>query len=263
MKGLRSFIGAYKSLSRVLPNCSKGIDPLECALTGLQSSDRLLWGENLSSRVKSAQGFLSNHKAIVLLCVSVTLWVVTDGSVTKIGLGATLCVSRSNQLHLACFFSTKLRKHQVAWLSCKVEALSIAASVKHFSPFVIQSQNPTTVLTDNKPCVPAIGKLCRGEFSASPRLTSFLTTISRCQVHLQHLAEQANLPSDFISRNATDCSETNCQFCIFVHERRIPLCGTSQFMTSSRASLISCSQAYQFGDRSRTIVPTFIEYAPT
>ena len=218
VKGLRSFIGAYKVLSRVLPNCSNFIDPLECALTGLQSSDRLMWDENLTSRFKSAQDFLSNHKAIVLFRPSDTLWIVTDGSVTRRGLGATLYVSRVNQLHLAGFFSAKLRKHQVTWLPCEVEALSIAASVKHFSPFIIQSQHPTTVLTDSKPCVQAIDKLCRGEFSASPRVTLFLTTVSRYQVHLQHLAGRANLPSDFTSRNAPDCSEPNCQICNFVHE---------------------------------------------
>ena len=218
MKGLRSFNGAYKVLSRVLPNCSSVIDPLEYALTGLQSSDRLMWDENLTSRFKSAQDFLSNHKAIVLPRPSDTLWIVTDGSVTRRGLGVTSYVSRVNQLHLAGFFSAKLRKHQVTWLPCEVEALSIAASVKHFSPFIIQSQHPTTVLTDSKPCVQAIDKLCRGEFSASPRVTSFLTTVSRYQVHLQHLAGRANLPSDFTSRNTPDCSEPNCQICNFVHE---------------------------------------------
>ena len=210
VKGLRSFIAAYEVLSRVLPNCSN--------VTGLQSSDRLMWSENLTSRFKSAQDFLSNHKAIVLPRPSDTLCIVTDGSVTRRGIGATLYVSRVNQLHLAGFFSAKLRKHQVTWLPCEVEALSIAASVKHFSPFIIQSQHPTTVLTDSKPCVQAIEKLCRGEFSASPRVTSFLTTVSRYQVHLQHLAGRANLPSDFTSRNAPDCSEPNCQICNFVHE---------------------------------------------
>ena len=218
VKGLRSFIGAYKVLSHVLPNCSNVIAPLECALTGLQSSDGLLWDENLSSRFKSAQDFLSNHKAIVLPRPSDTLWIVTDCSVTKRGLGVTLYVSRTNQLHLAGFFSAKLRKHQVTWLPCEVEALSIAASVKHFSPFIIQSLHPTTVLTDSKPCVQAIDKLCRGEFSASPRVTSFLTTVSRYQVNLQHLAGKVNLPSDFTSRKAPDCSEPHCQICNFVHE---------------------------------------------
>ena len=184
VKGLRSFIGAYKVLGRVLPNCSDVVDPLECALTGLQSNDKLLRDENLTLKFKTAQEHLSTHKSIVLPCPSDILWIVTDGSVTKRGLGATLYVSRAGRLLLAGFYSGKLRQHQVTWLPCEVEVLSIAAAVKYFSPFIIQSLHPTTVLTDSKPCVQAIDKLCRGEFSASPRVTSFLTTISRYQVSL-------------------------------------------------------------------------------
>ena len=92
VKGLRSFIGAYKVLNRVLPNCSNVIASPECALTGLQSSDRLLWDENLTSRFKSGQDFLSNHNAIVLPRPSDTFWIVTDGSVTRRALSATLYV---------------------------------------------------------------------------------------------------------------------------------------------------------------------------
>ena len=213
-----SFIGAYKVLGRVLPNCSDAVDPLECALTGLQSNDKLPWDENLTLKFKTAQEHLSRHKSIVLPCPSDTLWIVTNGSITKRGLGATLYVLRAGGLHLAGFYSGKLHKHQVTWLPCEVEALSIAAAVKYFSPFIIQSSHPTTVLTDSKPCVQAIDKLCRGEFSASPRVTSFLTTVSRYQVSLQHLAGKANLPSDFTSRNAPDCNESNCQICTFVHD---------------------------------------------
>ena len=216
MKGLRSFIGAYNVLGRVLPNCSDVVDPLECVLTGFQSNDKLLWNEHLTLKFKSAQEHLSRHKSIVLPCPSDTLWIVTDGSVTKRGLGATLYVSRAGHLHLAGFYSGKLRKHQVTWLPCEVEALSIAAAVKYFFPFIIQSLYPTTVLTDSKPCVQAIDKLCRGEFLASPRVTSFLTTVSRSQVSLQHLPGKANLLFDFTSRNAPDCKEASCQICTFV-----------------------------------------------
>ena len=158
VKDLRSFIGAYKVLGRMLPNCSDVVDPLECALTGLQSNDKLLWDEHLTLKFKSAQEHLSRHKSIVLPCPSDTLWIVTDGSVTKRGLGATLYVSHAAHLHLAGFYSGKLHKHQVTY---EVEALSIAAAVKYFSPFIIQSLHPTTVLTDSKPCVQAIYKLCR------------------------------------------------------------------------------------------------------
>ena len=83
---------------------------------------------------------------------------------------------------------------------------------------LIQPLHPTTVLTYSKPCVQAIDKLCRGEFSASPRVTSFLTTVSRYQVSIQPLAGKANLPSDFTSRNASDCNEPNCHICTFVHD---------------------------------------------
>ena len=175
VKGLRSFIGAYKALGRVLPNCSDTVDPLECTLIGLQSNDKLLWDENLTLKFKTAQEHLYRHKSILLPCPSDTLRIVTNGSITKRGLSATLYVLHASRLHLAGFYSGKLRKHQVTWLPCEVEALSIAATVKYFSPFIIQSSHTTTVLTDSKPCVQAIDKLCHGEFSASPRVTSFIT----------------------------------------------------------------------------------------
>lgn len=130
--------------------------------------------------------------------------------------GATLYIMRDDKIRLAGFFSVKLRKHQVTWLPCEIEALCISAAIKHFSPFIIQSAYKSCVLTDSKPCVQAIQKLRRGEFSSSPRVTSFLSTASRYQVDLQHLAGSANIPSDFISRNAAECNNPSCQICNFI-----------------------------------------------
>ena len=176
VKGLRFFIGAYKVLSRVLPNCSDSINPLKYSIAGLQSQDKLPWDESLTHSFQAAQQALASHKSITLPRPTDNLWIVTDASVTKRGLGATLYVTRNDHLYLAGFFSAKLRKHQVTWLPCEIKALCIAAAVKHFSPFIIQSKHHACVLTDSKPCVQAITKLCRGEFSASPRVTSFLTS---------------------------------------------------------------------------------------
>ena len=141
---------------------------------------------------------------------------MTDGSVAKSGISATLYVNRDSKVQLAGFFSAKLRKHQVTWLPCEIEALSIAASIKHFSPYIIQSVQPTCLLADSKPCVQAVQKLCRGEFSASPRVTSFLSIVSRYAVRVQHLAGSSNIPSDFSRRNTNDCSEPRCQVCTFI-----------------------------------------------
>ncbi|CAG2238456.1 unnamed protein product [Mytilus edulis] len=216
VRGLRSFIGAYKMLSRVIPNCSNLIAPLEEKISGMKSADKIIWSDMLREHFEFAQKSLSSRKAITLPKCSDQLWIVTDGSVTKRGIGATLYINRDGKVSLAGFFSAKLRKHQVLWLPCEIEALSIAASVKHFSPFIIQSKLQANVLTDSKPCVQGFEKLCRGEFSASPRVTSFLSVVSRYQVSVNHLSGRANIPSDFASRNAPVCTEPNCQVCCFI-----------------------------------------------
>ena len=144
------------------------------------------------------------------------LWIVTDGSVAKSGIGATLYVNRNSKLQLAGFFQRQIAKHQVTWLPCEIEPLSIAASIKHFSPYIIQSVQPTCLLKDSKPCVQAVQKLCCGEFSASPRVTSFLSIVSSYAVHVQHLARSSNIPSHFSRCNAAECSEPLCQVCTFI-----------------------------------------------
>ena len=125
-------------------------------------------------------------------------------------------VSRENKLLLAGFFSAKLRKHQVTWIPCEIEALSIAAAIKHFGLYIIQSTHNTCLLTDSKPCMQAVEKLCRGEFSASPRVTSFLSSVSRYQINVRNLNGSVNIPSDFASLNASECTEPRCQICSFI-----------------------------------------------
>ena len=71
-------------------------------------------------------------------------------------------------------------------------------------------------MTDSKPCVQTFEKLFRGEFSASPRVTSFLSTASRYQVNIRHLAGSSNVPSDFASRKAPECNQPRCQICSFI-----------------------------------------------
>ena len=60
---------------------------------------------------------------------------VTDGSVMSKGIAATLYIHWDEKLLQAVFFfSAKLRKHQVTWLPCEIEALDIGAAIRHFSP---------------------------------------------------------------------------------------------------------------------------------
>ena len=215
---MRSFIGAYKVLARVLPNCSRLMAPLDDIVAGRQSNETISWSDDLRTAFKDAQLALSNNRTITLPKPDDLLWIVTDGAVRPPGIGATLYVTRGNKLHLAGFFRAKLRGSQVSWLPCEIEALSIATATKHFSPYIIQSNHNACILTDSKPCVQAFEKLCRGEFSASPRVSTFLSVVSRFQASVRHVSGAAILPSDFASRNAPPppphpCQDVTCQVC--------------------------------------------------
>ena len=216
VRGLRSYIGAYKVLARVLPGCSSTLASLDDAVAGRSSIEPIEWSDDLLQIFKCSQSALSDSKVITLPRPEDQLFIVTDGAVKNRGIGATMYVMRSNKPVLAGFFSAKLRAQQIRWLPCEVEALGIATAIKHFSPFITQSHHATSILTDSKPCVQAFGKLCRGEFSSSPRVSTFLSTASRFQVTIRHLAGSANVPSDFASRNAPACDSPVCQICQFI-----------------------------------------------
>ena len=216
--GMRSFIGAFRILSRVLPNSANIISSLENEIAGKESKDSILWTESLSDHFRKAQEALRHCKTITLPKASDQLWIVTDGSVKQHGLGATLYVGRNDKMLLGGFFSAKLRNRQMTWLPCEIEALSIATAVKHFAPYLVQSTNKACVLTDSKPCVQAYEKLCRGEFSTSPRVLTYLSTVSQYHVSIRHVSGASILPSDHASRNAPECFDSSCQICSFVRQ---------------------------------------------
>ena len=216
MKGLCSFIGAVKVLACVIPGCAALLAPLDDAIAGKDSKDSLHWSDDMLSAFAKVKEAFASNRTIHLPRPSDQLWIVTDGAVKFPGIGATLYITRNNKLHIAGYFSAKLRNHQTSWIPCEIEALSIAAATEHFSPYIIQSEHRACILTDSRPCVMAFEKLCRDEFSASPRVTTFLSVISRYQISIRHVTGVAILPSDCKSHNAQECDNPACQVSTFV-----------------------------------------------
>ena len=200
---MRSFIGAYKVLSRVIPRRSSYLTPLDAVTAGRPSQESINWTDDLRAAFRSAQNALSSALTITLPRPEDQLWIVTDGAVRDPGIGATLYVTRRDKVHVSGFFSAKLWGSQTTWLPCEVEALKKAC-----------------ILTDSKSCVEAYEKLCRGEFSASPRVSTFLSVVSRYQASVRHVSGAAILPSDFASRNAAACENETCQVCSFISRTR-------------------------------------------
>ena len=218
VQGLRSFIGAYKSLSRVLRNYADLLHPLDMATAGKLSKDIIPWTEDLIATFQKAQVALSSAQTITIPRPSDHLQIVTDASVKERGLAATLYLCREDELLLAGFFSAKMKKHQITWLPCEVEALAIAVAVKHFAPYITASYEQAQILTDSRPCVQAYNKLQRGEFSASSRVSTFLSTVSRYNLTMSHISGAANVPADYCSRHPSQCTDQSCQICKFVNE---------------------------------------------
>lgn len=216
---MRSFIGTYKVLARVIPQAAKFLSPLDDSTCGAATGSQLIkWTDELSSAFEKAKDHLKKAHTIHMPHSSEKLWIVTDGATASWGLGATLYTTNTNdQKVLAGFFSAKLRTGQQRWLPCEIEALAIATVIKHFEPLIIQSKEQASV-TDSKSCVQAVQRLRRVEFSASPRVTTFLNVIGRYNIAVAHLKGSDNTVSDFASRNAPDCQEPTCQVCRFVQE---------------------------------------------
>ncbi|KAL1261417.1 hypothetical protein QQF64_006682 [Cirrhinus molitorella] len=92
---------------------------------------------------------------------------------------------KGGKLLVAGHFSAKLHKNQIDWLPYEIEALAIAAALKHFSPYIIQSSQKACMLTDSKPCIQAFEKLY------------------------------------YASRHAAQCDSLACQVCSFVRESMV------------------------------------------
>ena len=217
VKDMRSFLGAYKVLSRVIPKCSQFLQKLNRATSGKVSHQKIVWDEELDKEFVKAQKHLQSSKVIWLPRENDELFIVTDGATENpVGISATLYIRRDGQLRLSGFFSQQINTVQTEkWFPCEVEGLAIATSIKFFNAYIAQSVHRTRVLTDSKPCKDAYNLLCRGEFSSNARLSTFLNTVSRYHVTVDHLSGIANAPSDFGSRNPIKYVTDKCQVCRF------------------------------------------------
>ena len=147
VSGLRSFIGAYKVLSRVLKDCSQLLAPLDEAVAGKDSKDRINWTPELTASYKQAQAALTLNKSITLPTPKDQLWIVTDGALRNQGLSATLYVNRDNKLLLSGFFSARLRQNQSGYRvkskHCRSRLLSNISALTSYKQTVTSVCSPT------------------------------------------------------------------------------------------------------------------------
>ena len=215
---MRSFLGAFKAISRCIPRCASFLSPLEDCIKGLKGGDQIKWNPSLSLAFSGAKDALQDPKCLTLPSSSDKISITVDASPLNRGLGATMFIIRNGQTKVAEFFSFKLKEHQCKWLPCELEALAISTAASHFAPYIRESSSSSQILTDSKPCVQAWNKLQKGLFSASARVSTFLSTLASLSIELCHIKGVDNPVSDYSSRNPVSCPDSSCQICKFVKE---------------------------------------------
>ena len=223
VKQLRSFIGAYKQITECIADYAVFLAPLEKAVAGRESAEKVIWSSELSDSFKVAKEALENVESIHVPKPDDKLEIFVDYSQDKKAVGGKLIIKRTevgksiNTL-LGGYFSCKLNVHQKNWLPCEGEALGVKLICKHFTPVIRESKNVTTVFTDNLPTVHAWRRMKTGAFSASARVASFLTGLSALTVELMHKPGKEMLTSDYNSRHPNSCSFEKCKICKFSYE---------------------------------------------
>ena len=223
VKSLRSFIGAYKHLGRVIRWHSNFMNPLDQMVAGRDSKERINWTDESLKQFEEAKASLQSCVPIYIAKPSDQIWIQTDGALKPgassiSGLAATLFLLRDNEVLLGGFFNAQFKKGQQLWLPCEIEALAIGSAISYFSPIIIQSEHRVKVATDSKACVQAYRRMRKGQFSSSARVMTFLTAVCRYQVEVTHIAGIKIPFTDYASRHPIECVDKSCQVCKFVEE---------------------------------------------
>ena len=219
VSGLKSFLGSYRFLSRVICGYANLLTPLEEAIKGKEPKEKVPWTDELSDAFTKAKEAIASSRTITVPRPGDQLSIVTDASVRPGAVSATLYIIRDNKRLLGGFYNSKLPSFQKRWLPCELEGLAISLALHHFAPYILNSKHKPQVHTDSKPCVDAANKLKRGEFSMSARLSTFMSTTSRYNADVRHIPGSLNVVSDFSSRNPVTCpSPSSCAMCKFVAE---------------------------------------------
>ena len=215
---MRSFLGTARTVSRCIPKYAVYLSDLEDMIAGKESAEKLSWNDPLKGKFRDAQKALENPKVITIPNPNDQLMLVSDGRNSPAATGSTLYIKRGSDFYIAGFFSAKVKKNQIMWLPCEIEALGINLSINAFKNFIQESKHETKFLTDSKACVGAFRKLSVGGFSLSPRISSFLMNLKSINISIEYIKGSAIKLTDVSSRNPVNCEDEKCQVCQFIKE---------------------------------------------
>ena len=222
-KKMRSFLGSYKQYTELMPRYAPLLHPLETAQGGKSSGEAINWTDELTKAFEAAQKSTEDFEAVTMPRPSDKLHTYSDYSQDTRSVGGKMLIERVEDgvttWHLAGYYSATIDKNKTKWLPCEGEAAAIKMTLRHFTPWIVESENFTEHHTDNQACVQAWARLKKGAHSNSARISSFLSELSMLPVNITYKPGKDMHTSDFASRNPVKCqTPESCQICKFARE---------------------------------------------
>ena len=181
-----------------------------------------MWTTQLLEAFEKCKKSLNDINTIHIPKPSDTLHTYSDFSKGVKAIGGRLEIHRNVNGEikklLGGHFSCRVSKLQQRWHPCEGEALAARVVLQHFSGYIRESKNQTIHHTDNQPVVQAWKRSKVGAFSASARISAFLSGVSTLNVEIIHTAGKDLKSSDYNSRNPEECESKSCQICKFAYK---------------------------------------------
>ena len=194
------------------------MDPFDQETASKESREHVTWTDQLIAAFKTAKNHIDNVQELYLPSPHDQLLLVPDGAQKTPGIGHVLYAVVGGQRKPVRFHSVKLPEHCKKWSPCEVEALAFATGIQAEMDIIKESHKPLLIAPDSTPVKDAVNLIKKGKFSASARMTSFITNLNRVKIEVIHASGKANLNavSDMQSRNPSTCTAEHCTICNFV-----------------------------------------------
>ena len=219
MKQLRGFLGSFKQLSECIPQYAIILTKLENLVGNNPSAARIKWSDEYKKAFEEAKKAAASPQGIITPHPDDQLITFSDYSMSHDAIGGRMIAREKTKDgktrdRLVGHFSVML-KHKVPWSPCDGEAAGIRLTLEHFTPYIRESNKVTVHYSDNKPCIDAWKRSQHGAFSASNKISTFLTGLSTLSVEIKHKPGSMMCSEDFASRNIANCKDSSCQVCQF------------------------------------------------
>ena len=265
IKDLRSWVGLYKTLLIATPQLAQIMDPFDQETASKESRDPVTWTDQLSAAFKTAKNHIDNVQELYLPSPHDQLLLVPDGAQKTPGIGHVLYAVVDGQRKPVRFHSVKLPDHCKKWSPCEIEALAFATGIQAEMDIIKESHKPLLIAPDSTPVKDAVNLIKKGKFSASARMTSFITNINRVQIEVVHTSGKANLNavSDMQSRNPSTCTAEHCTICNFVTTSIDTVLNPAAILGAITTTSLYNPKAWAAAQKSNTACKTATEHLRT